>query len=149
ATMALAGMLAACSSPQAVARPQPPESRPMSTRSELEALKRSLIEEHGESSRARIERGVEQVAALWRAEDGDLAVFARESFLPEGPELDAVFARFEANLEQLDGHLLEIGRELRRASDLDVGPLTLVDPLFAAYDPGAHVIDDFFENRLA
>jgi hypothetical protein len=112
-------------------------------------LKRGLIEKHGESSRARVERGVAQVAALWRAEDGDLDAFARESFLPEGKELDEVFARFETNLEQLDGHLLEIGRELRRPSDLDMGPLLKVDPLFAAYDPAAHVTEDFFRNKLA
>lgn len=120
----------------------------MLTKAELGPLKRALIEKHGESSRARVERGVDQVAALWRAEDGDLDAFARESFLPEGRERDAVFARFEANLEQLDGHLLEIGRELRRPSDLDVGPLTKVDPLFAAYDPSAHVSEDFFRNKL-
>jgi len=112
---------------------------PVLTKAELDALKRALIEQHG----------VDQVAALWRAEDGDLAAFARESFVPEGQELDAVFARFEANFEQLDGHLLEIGRELRRPSDLDVGPLLKVDPLFAAYDPGAHVTEDLFRNQLA
>lgn len=120
----------------------------MLTKTRLEALQRSLIEQHGESSRARIERGLEQVAALWRAEDGDLEAFARERFIPEGPELDAVFARFEANFEQLDGHLLEIGRELRRASDVDVGPLLKVDPMFAAYDPSAHLIEDLFRNQL-
>jgi hypothetical protein len=111
-------------------------------------LKRTLVETYGEASRARIERGIDQVAALWRADDGDLEAFALASFLREGRELDDAFARFEANFEQIDGHLLEIARELRRPSDLDVGPLLKVDPLFAAYDPSAHVTEDLFRNKL-
>ncbi len=124
------------------------KAQPLLTGPQLTTLKQTLVEAHGESSRARIERGIEQVAALWRADDGDLEAFAREHFLREGRELDAVFARFEANLEQLDGHTLEIGRELRRPSDLDMGPLLKVDALFAAYDPSAHLTEDFFRNKL-
>jgi hypothetical protein len=112
------------------------------------ALKTELVERHGESRRARVERGVDQVAALWRKDDGDLASFVREHFVTDPKELDAVFARFEANFEQLDGHLVEIGREMRRASDLDSGPLLKVDPLFAGYDPSAHTIEDLFRNKL-
>jgi hypothetical protein len=143
-----AGFPLGCASPQVVPASKPEEARPMLTRAQLAASKRSLIEKFGETSRPRIERGLEQVAALWRADDGDLEAFARESFFPEGKELDEVFARFEANFEQLDGHLLEIGRELRRPSDLDLGPMLKVDPLFAAYDPSAHLTDDFFRNKL-
>ncbi|HEY0880477.1 MAG TPA: hypothetical protein VGD87_03045 [Archangium sp.] len=107
-----------------------------------------LIKKHGEAQRARIERGLAQVASLWRKEDGDLAAFAREHFLAERQDLDATLARFEANFEQLDGHLLEIGRELRRPTELDVGPMLGVDPLFAAYDPSAHLTEDLFTNKL-
>jgi hypothetical protein len=113
------------------------------------ALIDELVTKHGAKERARLERGVQQVTALWRPGDGDLQAFVREYFVPAGPELDRTFARFEANFEQLEGHLLEIGRELRSPSDLDVGPLLKVDPIFAAYDPGAHVIEDLFEDKLA
>lgn len=112
-------------------------------------LEAELVARHGEAQRARIERGVRQVAALWRKDDGDLAAFVRAHFLTEGADLDATLARFAANLEQLDGHLLEIGRELRRPTELDVGPLLGVDPLFAAYDPGAHLVEDLFAAKLA
>lgn len=113
------------------------------------ALKAELVKKHGEAQKARIERGVDQVAALWKKEDGELSAFARENFLVEPKDLDATFARFEAHFEQLDGHLLEIGRELRKPTDLDVGPLLKVDPLFAAYDPSAHVTEDLFASKLA
>jgi hypothetical protein len=125
-----------------------PEAKPLLTESLLAPLKQNLVETYGEASRARIEQGIDQVAAMWRAEDGDLEAFARENFLREGRELDETFARFEANFEQIEGHLLEIARELRRPSDLDVGPLLKVDPLFAAYDPSAHVTEDLFRNKL-
>ncbi|HLM48534.1 MAG TPA: hypothetical protein VK458_32010, partial [Myxococcaceae bacterium] len=50
--------------------------------------------------------------------------------------------------EQLDGHLNEIGRELRRPTDLDLGPLLPVDPLLAAFDPGAHATEDLFRAKV-
>ena len=78
-----------------------------------------------------------------------MAEFARKYFISDPKLLDQTFTRFQTNFEQMDGHLLEIGRELRRPSDLDVGPLLDVDPLFAAYDPGAHVTEDLFGNKLA
>src|SRR5262249_34342403 len=93
--------------------------------------KADLAAKHGAGERARIDRGVDQIASLWRASDGDLAAFAREHFLPRGDKLDATFERFEKMLEQIDGHELEIGRALKTPTELDVGPLLAVDPLFA------------------
>ena len=118
-------------------------------KNDLAALEAKLITTHGEAQRARIEQGVRQVASLWKKEDGDLSAFAAEQFVAEPARLDALFTRFEQNLEQVDGHLLEIGRELRRSTELDVGPLEKIDPLFAAWDPSAHLTDDFFSSKLA
>lgn len=115
---------------------------------DLKALKAELQKQHGDAQASRIERGVDQVALHWRKDDGDLAAFAREHFLSDGKALDETFARFEANLEQVDGHLLEISRELKRASELDVGPMLKVDALFSAYDPGANVVEDLFKSKL-
>jgi hypothetical protein len=112
------------------------------------AVKAELVARHGEAQRARIERGVEQVAVLWREEDGDLAAFVREQFIADPKVLDATFARLERTFEQLDGHFNEVGRELRWNTDLDVGPLLPADPLLAAYDPSAHVIDDLFQSKV-
>ncbi len=117
---------------------------PMNTKS----LEAELTAKHGEAQRARVERGVRQVAALWRKEDGDLAAFCRAHFLAAQEDLDAALARFESNLEQIDGHLLEIGREVRRPTELDLGPLLTIDPLFAAWDPGAHLTEDLFTSKL-
>ena len=52
-------------------------------------------------------------------------------------------------MEQLNGHLAEISREFRQQSDLDLGTIYPFDETFAGYSAGAHVTDDFFQNKLA
>jgi hypothetical protein len=75
--------------------------------------------------------------------------FVRANFAGEQATLDTMFERFEHNLEQLDGHMGEVSREFRRQSDLDTGPILPFDEMFAGYDPSAHIIDDFFQNKIA
>lgn len=113
------------------------------------SLKQELIAQHGDSQRERINRGVDQVLALWRSTDGDAAEFIKGHFIDDPKLLDATFERLEGTFEQLDGHFLEIGRELRRPSDLDLGPLLPVDPLMSGLDPSAHVTEDLFQSKIA
>ena len=143
----LALMTVSCRASQS---PAPSDgSQPLTPALDVTAIKAALVKQHGDASRSRIERGLDQAATLWRQEDGDLKAFAQEHFIADQKTLDETFARLETNFEQLDGHLLEIGRELRRPSDLDIGPILKVDTIFAAYDPGAHVAEDFFQSKLA
>jgi hypothetical protein len=112
----------------------------------------ALAARHGAAERPRIERGVRQAAALWLPADGDakaFEAFALEQFAPAGPALDTLFGRLEETLAQVEGHAAEVGRSLRWWSDLDLGPLQPVDPLLAAWDPSAHLLDDLFASRIA
>jgi hypothetical protein len=118
----------------------------------LTKLEASLTAKYGEGQRGRAERGLRQVARFWRAEDGDAAEFERfvtENFAGDQATLDATFARFERNLEQLYGHMAEIGREFRAQAELDIGPVLPVDHLFAGYDPSAHLSEDLFKSKIA
>ncbi len=111
-----------------------------------------LVSKYGDSQRARAQRGLRQVAEFWRAEDGDAAAFddfVRANFAGDQATLDTMFNRMESLLEQLGGHMHEINREFRQQSDLDLGPVLPFDKIFAGYDPSAHVVDDFFRNKLA
>lgn len=115
-------------------------------------MQSELIAKYGEGQRGRAERGLQQVASFWRAEDGDANVFeefVRTNFAGELATLDTMFERFERNLEQLDGHMGEVAREFRQQSALDVGPVLPFDEMFEGYEPSAHVIDDFFKNKIA
>ncbi len=148
-------LLVACKTPTAT----PPESPPPGTtppetagqRSQIDApsLVAALVQKHGEASRARAERGVKQVRAYWRPEDGDLRGFALESFVADGPEQEALLKRFSMAFEQIDGHFLEIGRALRSWSELELGPQLPVDQLFAGLDLSAHASEDLFASKLA
>ncbi|UCG53712.1 MAG: hypothetical protein JSW58_00560 [Candidatus Latescibacterota bacterium] len=118
----------------------------------IEKLERELLSKYGKEQRERLKRGMKQVAAFWREEDGDAETFhasVRRNFAGDQETLDAMFTRFEDLLEQLDGHMLEIMLAFRMQSELDVGPILPFDETFAAYNPSAHVSDDFFANKLA
>jgi len=115
-------------------------------------LESELVKKYGKGERDRLKRGMRQAGSLWRAEDGDVNVFegfVRANFAGTEAILDTVFSRFEYLLEKLDGHMTELTREFRQQSDLDVGPILPLDETFAGYYPGAHITDDFFENKLA
>jgi hypothetical protein len=117
-----------------------------------ERVKRELFSLHGGAQQARIERGIKQVAQFWRPEDGDAEAFARfmhQHFIADPAKLNATFEHFQYALEQIGGYMNEIGRELRHWTDLDVGPILPIDQMFAAYEPSAHLADDFFKNKIA
>ncbi len=151
-SLPLALLLAAlaCKTPSAAETPAPTRSARINV--DQPALVGSLVQKHGEPSRARAERGVRQVAAYWRAEDGDartLRALVEEGFLSDPQQLDALHRRFSLATEQIDGHMLEIGRALRSWSELELGPQMEVDQLFAALDVSAHLPEDLFSSKLA
>jgi hypothetical protein len=115
-------------------------------------LKKELITKYGESQGARAQKGIKQVADFWCAEDGDAIAFenfVRTNFTGDQTTLDVMFNRFETLLEQLSGHMNEIGLAFRQQSELELGPIYPFDETFAAYSPDAHITDDFFKNKLA
>jgi len=115
-------------------------------------LEQELAAKYGEQQRPRIECGLQQVSEFWRSEDGDATAFesfVRTNFAGDQATLDTMFDRYERLLEQLSGHMHEIRREFRQQTDLDAGPVLPFDQVFAGYDPSAHVLDDFFQNKLA
>jgi len=115
-------------------------------------LQNELTAKYGAQQQPRLERGLRQVTEFWRADDGDSAVFedfVRTNFAGDQATLDTTFSRFQSLLEQLDGHMHEINRSFNQQTDLDLGPVLPFDETFAGYDPSAHVLDDFFNNKLA
>jgi len=159
----LALPLVACQTP--APKPESPaaETKPATDKASLHmmsppvqidqaAIVSALVKKYGEASRPRAERGVKQVAAYWRPQDGDAEAaraFISESFVNDEKQQDALLARFSAASEQIGGHLLEIGRALRSWSELELGPQMDVDQLFAGLDVGAHLSEDLFSSKLA
>jgi hypothetical protein len=111
-----------------------------------------LVATHGEAQRTRAQRGLTQVARIWHREDGDEAAFAdfvRRNFAGDEATRKALRDRMDRLHEQLDGSLNEITLAFRWQADVEAGPILPFDELTAAYDPGAHIDDDFFANKLA
>lgn len=139
-------LLAAFVGPRVAAAPD--SSSPVDAATVARA-KSALLSTHGEAHRPRIERGVDQVASLWRDSDGDLVEFVTAQFAADSADVDALFARFESQFEQIDGLFLELGRQTNWHADVDTGPMLPIDPLFAAFAPGAHLTEDLFTSRVA
>ena len=149
-----AGMACCCAAGQETGRAAPaaPEAASAWMKQAGTDLEAQLVARYGEPQRARAQRGLRQVAEFWLAADGDRPAFedfVRANFAGDQATLDTMFSRSEALLEQLDGHMHEINRAFRQQLDLDAGPVLPFDGMFGAYDPSAHVTDDFFANKLA
>jgi hypothetical protein len=114
-----------------------------------------LLRRHGAGQAERIRRGVEQVAARWWPEDGDaedLCAFCEAAFQSDPAELERSFRRLEQVMEQVDGHLHEVRRELMGPIEVDRGPAapaTAVDALLVHLDLAPHVDEDLFRERIA
>lgn len=112
----------------------------------------ALVGRHGDARAAAIERGVRQVAERWWAEDGDAASFVRfceEHYVVDPAEREAIVARLETVLEQVQGRLSEIRRLLSEPIDLDMGPIRTVDALLQELNLGAHLTPDLYRTRTA
>jgi len=118
----------------------------------VEQVINDLTGKHGELLLPRIEKGVLQTARLWQNEDGtseEFAAFCNEHFIASDEALKTVFDKLMVNYEILEGHMLKIKKDLMRPLHLDQGPIHPVDVMFGSYEPGAHIKEDFFSNRIA
>jgi len=127
-------------------------SSPAISAAAIQATTDRLVERYGEAHADRIRQGVRQVAERWWPEDGDgdaFGSFCDESFLTDPGELTAAFERIQTVMEQVDGHLHEVRRELTSPMELDTGPVGPVDRLFAYLDLASHVDEDLFRTKVA
>ncbi|MGE5177132.1 MAG: hypothetical protein ACM3JJ_12260 [Hyphomicrobiales bacterium] len=112
----------------------------------------ALVAVHGAPHRAAIERGVRQVAERWWPEDGDadaFVAFCREHYVSDPAEQEAIAARAEDVLEQVQGRLSEIRRILGEPIELDRGPIRAIDALLENVNLGAHLLPDLYRTRVA
>jgi hypothetical protein len=111
-----------------------------------------LLARFGQDHADRIRLGVQQAAQRWRPEDGDaeaFSAFCEAQFITDPEQLAATFQSLERTLEQVDGHLHEVRRTLTWPIDVETGPLTAADRLFAELDLAAHVDEDLFRTKVA
>jgi len=111
-----------------------------------------LLKANGESNKTLIEKGVQQVAALWTEKDGstkDFKDFCIKNYIASKEMKEKMFQRISTNFEVLNGYFNRISLDLKRPMALDMGDTYPIDEVFAAYEPTAHFTDDFFINKVA
>lgn len=111
-----------------------------------------LIKQHGEAQKERIERGVNQVAMLWRATDGtemEFEQFCTTQFVSDEAELSQLFDKLSYGFEMLNGYFILLSKELMRPLHLDWGQVTPIDELFGSYNAAAHLTEDLYANKIA
>lgn len=107
--------------------------------------------ENPEANRTMVEKGVRQVAGLWQPQDGnesDFVTFCKQNYIIDPAERDRVFQKVSHYFEAIWGHFNEMSLQLQLNLHLDNGPLSNIDPMFGAYSPGAHLINDFYDNKI-
>jgi hypothetical protein len=122
------------------------------TQATVDSVVIKLTAKFGDSQKVRIEKGVKQAASLWTEKDGKEADFkelCENYFVGDPAKLDLLFGRLQGNFEKLFGYYNLINLGMKWAVHIDVGEMLAVDEIFAAWDPAAHLNDDFFANKLA
>ncbi|MBU1410893.1 hypothetical protein KKC22_05185 [Myxococcota bacterium] len=113
----------------------------------------ALLTKYGEKEKERISRGVLQASKLWDVRrDGDVKAFeafCAANFVPDGDARERLFERLQQNLEILLGHGARVRLDLSVPVQLDVGEILPVDKIFAEFNPGSHLQEDLYANKLA
>jgi hypothetical protein len=117
-----------------------------------DGVREYLLGKYGEEQKLRINQGVQQTAAFWRADDGsaeEFVKFCKLYFIADPDRLQTLFKRIESNFETLFGHLNKISLDLKRPLHLDWGEILPIDQRFGQFDPAAHISDDMFYSKIA
>ncbi len=111
-----------------------------------------LIKKYPNLDKTKIEKGVSQVAELWRTSDGnenDFEKFCLDNFIADSMLQFKIFMRLSDNFESLWGNFNRITLDLNHALQLTNYEKFPIDDLFGAYNPSAHLEDDFYKNKIA
>lgn len=118
----------------------------------VEAVIKQLKDSLGEPHAFRIERGVQQVADLWRDQDGtpdNFSVFCSTSFVSDTEQLSQLFNILERNFEVIYGYYHKMDVMLKAPLQLEGPEITPVDMMFGGYNASAHLADDLYANKIA
>jgi len=113
---------------------------------------KAIAEKYKLSNTALVEKGVKHALTLWRESDGtpeEFVKFCAENLISDAATKEATFYRFSEYFESLFGHFNKITLDLQENVQLMKGEVLPIDPLFAGYSPGAHLMNDLYDNKIA
>ncbi|MBW6491112.1 MAG: hypothetical protein K0B15_07960 [Lentimicrobium sp.] len=150
--MAMATLIATggCSEKKSAVTSETPKA--FIEQSTVEKVMKALSESFGSEADFRIERGVKQVANLWRESDGSVAAFEKfcqEKFIADEAALENLYSKLETNFEIFSGYFHKMDVLLKEPLHIQGPDIESVDMMFGSYNPAAHLTDDFFNNKIA
>lgn len=128
------------------------QTQTLSLSQSIEKLEKSMEQQLSPKDHKRLSEGLKACAALWRHEDGNaeaFEAFVKQFFATDQASLDALYKRLSFVIESLDGHMLELTRDLRWYGELDLDTPIALDEILQGWDPSAHIQDDAFTNKMA
>lgn len=143
-------MITACNT-TTTEKSAPKTSAGLSAETVTEAIS-SIEKKDANVAKEMVEKGVKHAASLWRENDGsatDFVKFCAENFVPDAKLKEATFYRFSEYFESLYGHFNKLSLDMQENVQLKKGEVLPIDAQFAAYSPGAHLISDFYDNKIA
>ena len=99
-----------------------------------------------------MQRGIEQVAALWQAQDGtteEFALFVKENYVAEAGARKVLFDKLSKVYEVLLGAQNQVSVELNIPTMLTGPELIDLDYTMSAFNPFSHMTSDLYENKVA
>lgn len=118
----------------------------------MEKVKTALINKYGKTAEFRIDRGIQQAALLWRESDGtpqEFEQFCMDNFVNDAEALQRLYSKLERNFEIFSGYFNIMDLKLKEPIHLTGGEIEPIDMMFGSYNVGAHLTDDFFNNKIA
>ena len=136
---------------------QPTEKKQKSTPSGISeatvaAAVKAVSDKNPATDAALLGKGVKHAASLWRDADGtseDFTKFCADNFIADPTLKEATSKRFSEYFESLYGHFNKLTLDLQENVQLLKGEVLPIDPMFAAYSPGAHLTNDLYDNKIA
>ncbi|HEY3373091.1 MAG TPA: hypothetical protein VGK10_19730, partial [Prolixibacteraceae bacterium] len=116
------------------------------------AIKAISDKNQAKGDAALAEKGVKQAASLWRNTDGtpqEFIQFCADNFIADPSQREVTFNRYSEYFESLYGHFNKLTLDMQENVQLQKGEVLPIDPLFAGYNPGAHLINDLYDNKIA
>ncbi len=147
-----APLLQAAALPYRSSTPDPVNTSSFINKQTVEKVVSGLTAQFPAMNAVLIRKGVSQCAALWTEADGtneQFETFCNTYYVGTADDRQALFLRISANLESLLGNYNQISIDLKSALHIDKGEIIPLDELFGGYEPSAHMVDDFFENKIA
>ncbi len=118
----------------------------------VQEVQDSLVKQCPTLDAEAVRSGVQQAAALWRAEDGtqeEFVEFAKANIATTPEAKKVLFDKLSAVFEALYGTSNQLSVKLQKPLHLTGDELVSVDYILGAYTPFSHLSDDLFENKAA